>query len=121
MRALLGGLAAQCFVWGAIDALFAAAGLAQARWPQPPAGDAVGVSRELRDADHLVRVLGFSVKLNYVWLAIGAALLAAGLVLRAPALIGHGTGVIVQVAFLFVFDRTFLHMLRREMPLTPAG
>ncbi len=100
-RAMLGAVGAQFFVWGAIDAIFAIIGMSQA-----------GVSQR-RDSDNLIRTLRFSARLNYAMLLVGALLLAAGVLLRSPALMGHGVGAIIQVVFLIVFDNLFLRAMQR--------
>lgn len=102
-RAVLGGAAAQCFIWGVIDGLFASTGFTRADLDQ-------------RDARNLIRTVRFSSKLDYVWLALGALLLVAGWSLRGPVLVGHGIGLLAQSLFLASFDRLFARHLARAMP-----
>src|SRR5262245_7118139 len=103
-RALLSAMAAQFLVWGMMDAVFAILGMSQ-----------TGTS-EGRFAETLVRTLRFSFKLNFLLLAVGVLLFTAGVVVRSPALIGHGAGVITQIVFLIAFDHLFLRAMQRDMP-----
>lgn len=103
-RAFLGAVAAQFFVWGAIDGIFAGVGLSQARSADP------------REAQNLVRTLRFSFRLNFVLLAVGILLCAAGVMFRSIGILGHGIGVTTQVVFLISFDNFFLRGMLRNMP-----
>lgn len=112
VRQLLEAVAAQFVIWGAIDLLFAVIGLRQT-WRSVGTDD----DAEQLDTSKLVRILRFNNRLNVVWLAVGAVLLASGLAAAvrrvgseagAASLIGHGVGVLVQGGFLALFDRAFL-------------
>jgi hypothetical protein len=123
-RALLGGLAAQCFIWSVWDAILVAMGLSAKRWRSEPLRDPAGPFDfgELRVAAQLVRLLGFRHKVNYVWLLVGLALLLPGVVLNMPALAGHGIGVLLQAGFLLSFGRSFArHMQQALPPGAPGG
>jgi hypothetical protein len=102
-RAVLGGIAAQCFVWGAIDGLLAA-------------GSMQGAGMQRRDDENLVKVLRFSSRLNWFWLGLAGLLLAGAAIFRNPAFLGHGIGVAIQAGFLFFFDRLFLRAMTRNVP-----
>ena len=113
-RSVIQAIAAQCLLWGLIDAGFALFGLRQAQ-----AADRAGMSpetanRELADCDRLVRVLHFSSKLNVIWVGIGILLVAVGAGVRNTSMIGHGVGVFIQGGFLMWFDRSFLKSLTKS-------
>ncbi len=104
---LLGAAAMQFAIWGVINAVFAFGGIAQAR--RADATPATPETWEVEDADRrrVLKILRFNFGLNWVWLATGVVLLAWGGATQSPALLGHGVGVLVQAAFLTVFDRVF--------------
>jgi carboxylesterase len=92
----------QAAAWGAIDGLIAAAGLLVlrrriARQPDPPPGD---VCREERSLSRLLRING-GLDVLYV---IGGLALALTLGRESAAWRGHGWGIVVQGAFLLLFD-----------------
>lgn len=98
----------QCLVWGAIDAVIAYAGLrsAQKRSRTPEA-----------EANHLRRLLWLNAGLDVLYIGVGAALIA--LSAGDSTWLGHGWGVIVQGAFLLVFDAAHAYYLPPE-PKFPA-
>lgn len=112
-RAILGAVAAQFLIWGLIDAVFAFAGLRQAR--RADAG-AFAPADELRDAQNFLRTLAFSMNLNWIWLTIGAVLIGAGIIFNSAPPVGHGIGVLIQAGFLAVFDFSFLRAMRAVVP-----
>lgn len=98
----------QALVWGAIDGLIAWAGLRSAqKRSRPPEAEAA----------HLRRLLWLNAGLDVLYIAVGAALIyfSAG---QADWL-GHGWGVILQGAFLLVFDAVHAYYLPPE-PQFPA-
>jgi hypothetical protein len=106
----------QCLIWGAINLVFGLIGLQQARTADAIPVYANQASNESVDALKLLRVLKFSMKLNWLWLAIGLGLIVWGFQSNQdPALLGHGVGVTLQGLFLFVFDKVFFSRLRRAM------
>lgn len=114
----LGPFFVQCWIWGAIDIVFALLGLRQAaaadRTPITPDSAAA----ELADANKLLGALAFSHKLNYLWLATAAALYVWSLLTLSPYLAGHATGVLIQGGYLFVQDRKFDTAVRRSLAST---
>jgi len=94
------GFGTQAVAWGLIDGLIAWAGLrsAQKRVRPPEA-----------EARHLLRLLWLNAGLDVIYLAIGAAVIVF-LGQTNPEVNGHGWGVLVQGAFLLVFDA--VHALR---------
>lgn len=99
----------QCLVWGAIDGLIAWAGLRSAqKRSRPPEVEAA----------HLRRLLWLNAGLDVLYIAVGAALIyfSAG---QADWL-GHGWGVMVQGAFLLIFDAAHAYYLPPE-PKFPAS
>jgi hypothetical protein len=120
-RSFIQALAAQCLLWGLIDAGFALFGLRQAQ-AADRAGMAVQtIHRELADRDRLVRVLNFSGKLDVVWVGLGILLIAIGAGLRNAPLMGHGVGVLIQGGFLMWFDRSFLKSLTNPADASSIG
>jgi hypothetical protein len=108
----------QCWIWGAIDLVFAVLGLRQASVvSKTPATDLSPESSdsEWNDARKLLRALEFSHRLNWLWLAIAAGLLVWAVVAASVGLAGHGVGVLVQGGYLFWQDRRFDQRLRRAM------
>ena len=110
-RAIGQALAAQCLLWGLVDAGFALFGLKQAQSADRSPVNQSTAARELSDRDKLVRVLRFGGKLNMFWVGLGILLVATGAGLRNAALAGHGVGVVLQGGFLMVFDHFFLKSL----------
>lgn len=100
----------QFAVWGVINGFFAVGGirqaLAAARTPIENAGP------EIDDAKKLLAYLKFNTKLNWLWLLTGVGLLVAWAFTRNVGLAGHGVGVAIQAAFLFVFDAILTRRLR---------
>jgi hypothetical protein len=112
-RSLVQAIAAQCLLWGLIDAGFALFGLRQAQAADRAGTSPQTVSREFADRDRVVRVLHFSGKLDVIWLALGILLVAIGAGMRNAAMVGHGGGVMLQGGFLMWFDRSFLKSLTK--------
>lgn len=115
-RPFLGPVWAHFWIWGAIDLLFAIPGVLQARRadraPRPDRPLPPDEHPELADAHQLLRTLQFSHKLNWLWVGTAAALLLSAAVVASLPLAGHGTGVLIQGGFLFLFDRRFDRALR---------
>lgn len=98
---LLGGLAGsmamgigvQAVAWGVIDALIAAVGLR-------------GSSRGTNDAEtrraRLVRLLAVNTVLDILYIAAGIVIWVS--FAENPFISGNGVGVVIQGAFLFIFD-----------------
>lgn len=99
--------AVQAVAWGAIDAVIALAGRrTAARRPRPPAAE----------AKHLRRLLWLNTALDFVYIAVGLYLVFA-LGREDAAWRGHGWGVLVQGAFLLVFDTLHALYIPGEMHL----
>lgn len=106
---------AQCWIWGAIDLVFALLGLKQAATADKTAETPEAVAAEQADARKLLGALAFSHKLNWIWLATAAGLYAWAVAAGSVVLAGHATGVLVQGGYLFVQDRKFDHAIRRVL------
>lgn len=94
------GFGIQAVGWGAIDALIAASGLRPGQQPSP---EPVRAARKLR------RLLWFNAALDVGYMA-GGAWLARSKGRTDAQWRGQGWGIVVQGAFLFVFD--VVHALR---------
>jgi hypothetical protein len=110
----------QALAWGAIDALIAAFGLLGGR-RAPAAGElaetsAVAGATAEREAQKLRRLLWFNALLDVGYVTGGVALLRTK-GRSDPQWRGHGWGIIVQGAFLFVFD--LVHALRVPRQQSP--
>ncbi len=98
----------QFAIWGLIDLVIVAGGLIKSRRAVHRPLDAEAVTRETADRQNLLRVLHFNKKLNWMWVGLGVLVLAAGpFVTATAAVLGHGTGWLIQAGFLFAFDRAF--------------
>ena len=97
------GLAVQCAAWGAIDLLIAVLGAVSARGKraQIRAGEEAQVAA--RETGSLRRILLINSGLDVLYMAGGLAVI---LMLGADNQnwLGHGWGVLIQGAFLLVFD-----------------
>lgn len=97
----------QAIAWGLIDAGVALAGV---------------VAKRARSAEQqrvwLRRVLWINAGLDVIYIAVGAGVVAWGA--GDPAWAGHGWGVIVQGAFLLVFDAWHAWRMPAEMALPPG-
>lgn len=102
------GFGAQALGWGAIDALIALSGL---RPGQQPSAEPARAARNLR------RLLWFNAALDVGYMA-GGLRLARGKGRSDASWRGQGWGIVVQGAFLFVFD--VVHGLRVPAPVEPA-
>ncbi len=99
--------AVQALAWGAIDAVIALAGRrTAARRPRPAAAE----------AQHLRRLLWLNTALDFVYIAVGLYL-AFELGRESEEWRGHGWGVLVQGAFLLVFDALHALFIPGEMRL----
>jgi carboxylesterase len=99
--------AVQALAWGAIDAVIALAGRrTAARRPRPAAAE----------AQHLRRLLWLNTALDFVYIAVGLYL-ALELGRENEEWRGHGWGVLVQGAFLLVFDALHALFIPGEMRL----
>jgi hypothetical protein len=99
------GFGIQALVWGAIDALIAAAGLLSQR----PTGTALTPHTGERQATKLRRLLWFNTLLD-VGYVLGGLWLARTKGKTDAYWRGHGWGIVVQGKFLFWFD--LYHALR---------
>jgi esterase/lipase len=94
------GFGIQAVAWGLINGVIAWAGYRNAqKRARPPEAE----------ARHLLRLLWVNAGLDLLYIAIGAAVIVF-LGPASPEASGHGWGVVVQGAFLLVFDA--LHALR---------
>jgi hypothetical protein len=107
-RSLIQAIGAQFLLWGLLDAGFAMFGLRQAQQADRAGTSPAVIDRELSDREKLVRLLRFSNKVNIVMMCLGIGMIAGGVALAHPTLVGHGIGVLVQGGFLRFFDRAFL-------------
>ena len=103
--------AAQCIIWGVLNSGFGLFGLRQAHRADRAAINPTTIQRELADRERLIRLLQFSARVSLAFLALAGLVLAAGLILRTAAAIGHGAAMVIQTTFLCFFDRTFLARL----------
>jgi hypothetical protein len=107
------GFGVQALAWGAIDALIAAFGLLGQRGAGAPAAVGSPSQDPAAEADaaasRLRRLLWFNALLDVGYVAGGVAL-ARTKGRSDPHWRGHGWGIVVQGAFLFVFD--VYHALR---------
>ena len=94
----------QCATWGAVDAVIALGGQQAAERRQA----AATVQTDMAHARQLRRLLWFNAALDVLYVAGGIALLRSRRGDRARH--GHGAGIILQGAFLLIFD--MLHALR---------
>ena len=101
------GFGAQAVGWGAIDALIALSGLRPGR--QPPA-DPTRAARNLR------RLLWFNAALDVGYMA-GGVWLARSKGRDDANWRGQGWGIVVQGAFLFVFDLVHARRVPRLAPV----
>lgn len=110
----VGAMGSQFAIWGAIDLVFAALGLKQAREADrmPVAPDH---EPDVREARKLLATLQVSHKLNRVWLATAAGLGIWAALASSTSLWGHAVGVLVQGGFLFFYDRRFDRAVARAV------
>ncbi len=97
-------LGTQFIAWGVIDAAIAAGGQFAAERKQANATPQV----EVAQAQQLRRLLWFNAALDILYVAGGVFLFRSNP--RNPTRKGHGAGIVVQGAFLLLFD--FVHALR---------
>jgi len=108
------GFGLQAVAWGAIDAAIAWWGGAAARkFSARPAAERAAAA--LAEAGKLRKLLWVNTGLDVLYVAGGVAL-AATLGATDPFLAGNGWGIVVQGAFLFLFD--LLHA--RATPMSDA-
>ncbi len=96
---LVQGIALQALIWGAVDALIAAAGLYGARSRRDRYPDE---EREITEALRLRKTLIVNGWLDVAYLAVGIAVVVV--FHRQPFPLGNGIGVIIQAFFLLGFD-----------------
>jgi hypothetical protein len=101
------GVGAHAVGWGAIDALIALSGLRPGRQPSP---DPTRAARNLR------RLLWFNAVLDVGYMA-GGVRLARGKGRDDANWRGQGWGIVVQGAFLFVFDLVHARRVPRPAPV----
>jgi hypothetical protein len=116
-RSLARAAAAQCVIWGILNTAFAMAGLRQAQRADRTPVSSTAIDRELHDRDRLVRVLQFSRRVSLAFIALGVLILTLGGFLRLPTAIGHGAAMLVQTAFLAIYDGA----LGNQLTSTRAG
>lgn len=90
----------QFAIWGAVDLAIALAG-ARDRRRKLAAGANRDPAASAAESRRLRRLLWINGGLDVLYVAVGAALLGFG---RGPVVDGHGAGVLVQGAFLLIFD-----------------
>ena len=106
----------QFVIWGAINLVFGLLGLQQSRSVDSIPVYANQATNEASDAVKLMRTLRVTMKMNWLWVACGLALIAWGVSTSMnTTLLGHGSGVLAQALFLFVFDKHFYAKLQRSM------
>ena len=97
------GLGGQFAAWGLIDALIALFGARTAQKRQAQLEDPLAPEVVTRESHNLRRLLLVNTALDVGYMTGGAALaLTKGK--TNPGWRGHGLGIIIQGAFLFVFD-----------------
>jgi len=94
------GFSIQCLLWGAIDGAIAALGARDRRRRMAAAG-ATDTDAGAAFGARLLRLLRLNAGLDVVYVVAGIAVLSLW---RTPEGVGHGLGVIVQGAFLLLFD-----------------
>jgi hypothetical protein len=104
------GFGVQAVAWGAIDALLALSARRGARRRAPEAGP----DESTKAARNLRRLLWFNTGLDVLYVA-GGGWLVRTKGRTDPNWRGQGWGIIVQGAFLFVFD--LVHALRTPGPM----
>ena len=111
-RAFAEAAAAQCVLWGVIDAVIAATGLHQAQKRSRPSKQTdAAVSLEMKQIDRLVRLRQFMIKLDGMWIGIGMILVVVGFAMQSGRAVGHGSGLMLQNGFLLLLHRQFVSSL----------
>ncbi len=110
------GFGLQAVVWGAIDGAIGLIGIVSAgrsrrRAADDPAADA-------REARKLRRLLLLNAGLDVLYIA-GGLIVAGPVAAGDPFVAGNGWGIVLQGAFLLLFD--LLHGLRVPVPSQDAG
>ncbi len=111
------GFGVQALAWGAIDAVIALFGQLSAR--KRRAASPGGPERFEREARNLRRILWINTGLDVLYVA-GGLILVFTLGAQNPFLAGTGWGVIVQGAFLFIFDLLHAQAVPRREAGPPA-
>lgn len=101
----------QAFIWGTIDAIIAWVGL---RRVGKRLGKPSKIQEEEKEAEKIRKLLWINSALDMVYIAAGAAMLYFG-GSESAFWRGSGWGVIVQGAFLYIFD--LWHAIRVPVPL----
>jgi hypothetical protein len=106
----------QALAWGAVDALIALVGLWATQRRRAQLADPAAPRRLAQEERTLRRLLWINTGLDVLYVAAGLAIsLTLGSTDRRWQ--GHGWGIMVQGAFLFIFD--LVHAQR--VPATPPG
>lgn len=108
------GFGVQALVWGGIDAAIAVGGIASARRGARRGAGVTGA--DAREARKLRRLLLVNGGLDLLYIAAGL-ILAGPIAAGDPFLVGNGWGIVVQGAFLLVFDVAHA----RRVPVPSAG
>lgn len=90
----------QFLIWGAVDGAIAGVG-ARDRRRKVTAGADRDPQASAAEARRLRRLLWINAGLDVLYVAVGAGLVAFG---PGPVVDGHGVGVLIQGAFLLIFD-----------------
>jgi carboxylesterase len=96
------GVGIQCLAWGGVDAGLAFAARLSGRRSKVRKGR----EAEKKESNKLFRILWINTVLDFLYIGAGIVLVIT-IGKRVPAAAGHGTGVIIQGAFLLLFD--FFH------------
>jgi esterase/lipase len=112
------GIGLQAVVWGAIDGAIGLVGRrGAARGRRLHAGDLVATRREAR---RIRRLLWVNVGLDVAYV-VGGLVLAGPIAAGDPFLTGNGWGIVVQGAFLLVFDALHARLVPDPVPMLPPG
>jgi hypothetical protein len=109
---VVNGIALQALIWGSVDATIAVVAWVGARRRSLRYPDE---TREVEETIRLRRTLRINGFLDIVYIATGAAIVVV--FQGQPFALGNGVGVIIQGAFLLVFD--FVHAFR--LPAEPPA
>lgn len=107
----LEGLGLQMGVWGAIDLVIALFGMGRARKLYESSPEE---HRVVQEALRLRRILTINARLDVLYILVGGAVVVA--FRRDPFLLGNGAGILIQGAFLLVFDRVHAARLPDRSP-----
>lgn len=97
------GVGMQFAAWGAVDAVIALIGRRQTQRREKNPAEAADTAVQAQEAANLRRLLGINTGLDVLYV-LGGAWLARTRGAEDTQWRGHGHGIIVQGAFLFLFD-----------------